>query len=52
MAEQTYKIIRFRQHGESEVLRRGVTLAYAQEWCNDESTSGPGWFDGWTADDE
>lgn len=46
-SEQTYKIIRFRQHGDNEVLVRGLTLEQAQEHCNRDDTRGDGWFDGY-----
>lgn len=45
--EPTYKIVRFRFKGENEVIRRGLTLEEAREHCNDESTHGDGWFDGY-----
>jgi hypothetical protein len=56
MSETTYKIIRFRFHGDNEVIRRGLTLEQAQEHCNDESThdtenSPPLWFDGYDKDE-
>ena len=43
----TYKIIRFRFKGSKRVIKRGLTLNEAQEHCNDPSTSGEGWFDGY-----
>jgi hypothetical protein len=43
----TYKIIRFRQDGENEVIRGGLTLEEAQEHCRREDTRGNGWFDGY-----
>ena len=49
--EQTCTIVRFRQDGEREVLRTGVSHAYALEWCNDPTTKGPNHFDGWWFDD-
>lgn len=42
-----YKIIRFRRHGKSRVVRNNVTLTEAQEHCSDEKTHGDGWFDGY-----
>lgn len=49
--ETTYKVIRFFQDGRSrEVQERGLTLAEAQEHCNDPSTKGDGWFDGYEAE--
>jgi hypothetical protein len=43
----TYKIIRFSFKGNNRVLKKGLTLEQAQEHCNDPSTSGEGWFDGY-----
>ena len=48
----TYKIIRFRQDGENEVLVRGLTLEQAQAHCRCEDTHGEGWFDGYDSDEE
>ena len=47
---ETYKIIRFRFNKPSEEISalRGLTLEEAQEHCQREDTSGPGWFDGYT----
>ena len=47
----TYRIVRYRQDGENEVLVRGLTLEQAQAHCNREDTSGEGWFDGYTEDE-
>lgn len=48
----TYSIIRFyenRNHPDNHrVIRSGLTLAEAQAHCQDESTHGDGWFDGYT----
>jgi hypothetical protein len=48
----TYKIIRFHfdeSHPDHRrVITTGLTLEEAQEHCNKDSTSGPGWFDGYT----
>lgn len=44
----TYKIVRFKFQQDSEVIRTGLSLEEAQEHCNDESTHGDGWFDGYT----
>jgi len=44
----TYSIIRFRINRDNEVIKTGLTLDEAQEHCNDESTHGDGWFDGYT----
>ena len=43
----TYKIIRFRFNGGNEVLYTGVTLDEAREHCQQDHTSGEGWFDGY-----
>ena len=43
----TYKIIRFRFEGNNQVIKRGLTLDEAQAHCQDPSTSGDGWFDGY-----
>jgi hypothetical protein len=43
----TYKIIRFRFEGNNRVIKRGLTLDEAQAHCQDPSTSGEGWFDGY-----
>lgn len=45
---ETYKIIRFSFKDYSETIRTGLTLEEAQEHCQREDTSGPGWFDGYT----
>lgn len=48
----TYKIIRFKRDAENEVLETGLTLEEAQAHCQDPATSGDGWFDGFTIEDE
>lgn len=46
--ETTYRIVRFFQDDRpAETIEEGLTLAEAQEHCNDPSTSGDGWFDGY-----
>lgn len=45
--ERMYKIVRFRQDGDSEVIMTGLTLEEAQEHCRRDDTRGPGWFDGY-----
>lgn len=55
--EVTYKIVRFyrdeNHHDNRRVVKTGLTLAEAQEWCNDEATHGfdgdgsVEWFDGY-----
>lgn len=63
----TYKIIRFFQEEDNEVIDTGLTLEEAQEHCNDPETSSRtatseaakyitetwgAWFDGYTEYDE
>ena len=63
----TYKIIRFFQDEDNEVIDTGLTLEQAQKHCNDPETSSStatsdsakyitetcgAWFDGYTEDDE
>lgn len=43
---ETYTIVRFKFKGRNEIVKTGVTLEEAQEWCNREDTHGEGWFDG------
>lgn len=43
-----YSIIRFKKGGKNRVIKKGVTLAKAQEHCNNPKTSGLNWFDGYT----
>ena len=43
---ETFKIIRFCFQGENRVIKRGLTLEEAKEWCSKEETHGEGWFDG------
>ena len=47
---KTYKIIRFYQEGTPEVMAEGLTLQEAQAHCQDDTTSGEGWFDGYEAE--
>lgn len=66
--EPTYKVIRFFRDSDYKiVVKTGLTLALAQEHCNDPETSsstctnedgkrrtarsGP-WFDGWTEENK
>ncbi len=44
-----YDIVRFRFDADTEIVRSDVSLAEAQAHCNDESTHGEGWFDGYRA---
>ena len=45
----TYKIIRFYQNSDipQEIIKTGLTLHQAQEYCKREDTHGDGWFDGY-----
>ena len=43
----TYKITRFFQGKQGKVIATGYTLEQAQAHCNDESTHGQDWFDGY-----
>lgn len=51
---QTYMIVRncfdWDDPDHGKIIRTGLTLAEAQQHCNDESTHGDGWFDGYTAE--
>ncbi len=42
-----YVIVRFFFEGPSQVIKSGLTLEEAREHCNDPSTEGDGWFDGY-----
>lgn len=47
---KTYKIIRFRNHGNystRRIIKKGLTLEQAKAHCNDPATSGHNWFDGY-----
>lgn len=44
--QTTYSIIRFNFNKENEVIKTGLTLEEAQEWCERDDTHGDGWFDG------
>jgi hypothetical protein len=46
----TYKIIRFRFNGSNRTIKKGLTLEQAQAHCQDEKTSGEGWFDGYESE--
>ena len=45
----TYKIVRFYRELAKpyKIIRTGLTLDEAQAHCEDESTHGEGWFDGY-----
>ena len=47
---ETYMIIRFHRESQNTVIKRGLTLEQAQEWCNSPDTCGEGWFDGYEAE--
>lgn len=47
----TYKIIRFRQASDNEVVVRGLSLEQAQAHCQRDDTHGDGWFDGYEEED-
>lgn len=51
--EDTYMIVRFFQDPDQgrRVIKTGLTLDEAQEHCNDPSTRGEGWFDGYEKED-
>jgi len=44
----TYRVTRFRFDGDSEVVKRGLTLEEAQAHCRRDDTRGDGWFDGYS----
>tara|TARA_R110001606_G_C15264854_1_gene638839 strand:+ start:546 stop:791 length:246 start_codon:yes stop_codon:yes gene_type:complete len=46
----TYKIIRFRFNASNRTIKKGLTLEQAQAHCQDEKTSGEGWFDGYESE--
>lgn len=45
-----YVIKRFSQSRPAWIVESGLTLEEAQAHCNDPSTSGDGWFDGYERD--
>jgi hypothetical protein len=47
MKKSTYKIIRYKFNEPRKVIKKGLTLKEAREHCNDPSTAGSGWFDGY-----
>tara|TARA_R100001086_G_C11672132_1_gene213226 strand:- start:234 stop:464 length:231 start_codon:yes stop_codon:yes gene_type:complete len=51
MTNITYKIIRYQFYGEPEVIKQGLTIEEAKEHCNDPSTEGIDWFDGFTKEE-
>ena len=42
-----YCIIRFKKEKPYKVIKYGVTLKEAQEWCSHKDTHGIDWFDGY-----
>lgn len=42
-----FKIIRFKMHGENEIIKTGLILSEAKEHCQRDDTEGSGWFDGY-----
>ena len=40
MFQQTYKIVRLKLTGRARVIKRGLTLKEAREWCKNPETSG------------
>jgi len=48
---QNYNIVRFyrnRKNRNREIIRRGVTLEQAREWCSrDDTRKADEWFDGY-----
>lgn len=46
----TFRIVRFSQDAPRQVIETGLTLEEAQAHCNDETTHGQGWFDGYEAE--
>ena len=50
----TYKIVRYYRDFDKdpEVIETGLTIEEAKTHCNDPSTEGDGWFDGFLQEDE
>lgn len=44
--ERRCDIVRFRQNGNSRIIKRDVPEHVAKLHCNDPKTHGEGWFDG------
>ena len=45
----TYKIVRFFfDDKEPEIVRTGLTLKQARDYCSSKESKGEGWFDGYT----
>lgn len=47
----TYKILRFRYRQPNEVIKTGLTLEEAQAHCEDPTSRGEGWFDGYSKEE-
>ena len=45
--DRTFEVVRFRFEQPSEVIKTGLTLDEAQEWCQRDNTRGADWFDGY-----
>jgi len=43
--DRTYRIVRKKSHGDSKVIKEGLSLEQAQAHCSRDDTSGPGWMD-------
>lgn len=43
----TYRIVRFHQDGEKELVKEGLSLEEAQAHCGRKDTEGEDWFDGY-----
>jgi hypothetical protein len=48
----SYSIYRFEQDGRRYLVYEGLSLEEAQAHCNDESTHGDRWFDGYEEEKE
>jgi hypothetical protein len=44
---KTYKVIRHYKTAPNKVIKTGLTLAEAKDWCRRDDTHGDGWFDGY-----
>jgi hypothetical protein len=47
-SSRRYKVKRFKLRGKARTLHSGLTRVEAEAHCEGDSTSGPGWFDGFT----
>lgn len=48
----TYRIVRFKQDDDPEIITRGLTLDQAQAHCKRDDTRGDGWFDGYEKEEQ